>query len=72
MEEESSSSDDEDSNGELINDSVSANFLSALVRIKNHDKTLYDLKNPLFKEDDFGDVEMQVEKNDKRLSYKDM
>jgi hypothetical protein len=49
MEEESSSSDDEDSNGELINDSVSANFLSALVRIKNHDKTLYDFTNPLFK-----------------------
>ncbi|KAF4658482.1 hypothetical protein FOL47_007968 [Perkinsus chesapeaki] len=71
--ESSSSSSDEDSDAEMLTEGVEKKIMDTLNRIKSHDPTLKETKEPVFKDDDFV-VENagKRKKREKKLTHKEL
>ena len=71
-EEDESSSEDEDDDADLINPIFEKKFIETLTRIRNNDPKLKDIKEDLFKEEDFDlDANVGKGKSSKQYTYKD-
>ena len=71
--ESSSSSDDEDSEGELINQTVEKKFIEVLAAIRTNDPKLKQIAEDdcIFKDEDFQEKEVKTQKKDKGMTLKD-